>query len=406
MLSSYRNSLLAAAIAAWLPLSATAVEYTLSPSVAQRVYYDSNIVLGPVIEEEVSAYELSPSLLLRARDPRWQMDLRATLRSTRLSNHDYDSDDQLFDFSIARTGERSLLSLKLDANRESTRTLAEEIGASLQALRSENYQGNASYTVLLSERNSLALGINASEARYDSRSRLSNFSTDGFDVGWVRQLSEQADLRVTAYRSAYEFSGVESETDGLYVSYERRASDTLSTFAMLGGRQTETTFPTFCDFFSALFGLCQLGEPVGEVRNKDDGFTGRIGFDYRGETHSLSASVSRSINANAFLGGLLESDNVNLRWVKQLRPVLWFDLAVTYDSESAVDNATLDRDRWRIQPGLRWRFAERWQLTTSLRHRVREERRSTVGGLQTIEPDSTAIFFQLNYTHPRLQWSR
>ncbi|NND59176.1 MAG: hypothetical protein HKN49_02815 [Gammaproteobacteria bacterium] len=404
MLSFRNNFLLILGLLLAMPVAA--VEYTLLPSVMQRAYYDSNIVLAPVDLEEVFSYEVAPSLLLRARDPGYSLDVRGTLRTSQVSNSNYESDDQLFALDFERMGERSRLEVSLDADRVSTLSQAEQLGVSLQALRAENYSARANYTQLLSERNSVGVGANWGRSNYDSRSRFSDYDSIGYDLSYLRQLTESSTLSVVAYQSDYEFGGVDSETRGLQVAYDRSVNQRLSTFGLIGARDVETRYPQFCDFFSAIFGLCDFGEEIGAFVSDSSGFTGRVGFDYQGEVYQLGASYERTLQPNSLIGGLLESDRINLNGSRQIGPRLHVDLVAEFFNEDAVDEISFDRSRSRINVGLRWRMAERWTLRTMLRHRMRKDERLLGGVPVEFDPDSTALIMQLNYSHPRMQWSR
>ena len=98
---------------------AGAADWTIRPTVEQEIFYDSNITLGPVIEEEVEAYKLAPRANIRGQGGNWSADFDIGLTFTRLSNQLYDSDDQVAGLELRRFSERQSFDLTAELRRES-----------------------------------------------------------------------------------------------------------------------------------------------------------------------------------------------------------------------------------------------------------------------------------------------
>ena len=437
--------LLCAAFSGPLP----AAEYTARFILDQSAYYDSNL---PMFSDEplsnpdqqdrqderekyVSAYELAPQVTLRARSQTWDFKLGTILRFSRLSDELYDSDDQLIDLDFSHFSDVVRWDVSASADRDSTRSAVEELGSILAATRTESYSFGPRWTRTISERNAVAVGGSWSKVDYDS-TRFSDYEYNSVDATWLRQLNEKNQLQLSVYRSDFD-SGEqppigldldidddgtrdidppverESETVGLTVTLERSVNEAMSTNFSLGARQvdTRTRGGVICDALLAIFGQCQFNSintviGISDAEDDSTGFTAAAGIDYKAESWNVSASVSRSLVPNGSLGELLETDSLRLSFTRRLKQGLSFDLIAELTAEEEVDTSSFERDRVRIEPRVRWRFAERWSLVSSLRYRARDQEQQGLRGPVTSDADGTTISFRVRYEHPRAQWSR
>ncbi|MDH3647712.1 MAG: hypothetical protein OER80_13165 [Gammaproteobacteria bacterium] len=409
----YLSLILASALLVAVP--AGAAEYSLQAIIDQRAFYNGNLGMfsDPAStaqdqrEMYASGYALAPRLNLRARSPRWQLDLNSVASFSRLSDQLYDSDDQKIGLKYGYTGARARWDVDASIDRSSTRSNVAELGEILAAVRSESYSLTPRWTRVLSERNSLALGGNWASVDYQAR-RFNDYDYYGFDITWLRQLSEQNQLQIGVYQSIFEAgekrnnTDIESDTLGLTVALVRNVNEALSTNISIGARQVETSTPILCDFVSALFGQCTFGSRLGVNTTDSDGFTAAAGVDYTAQRWSVSASLSRSLVPNSTLGDLLETDTVTLSFNRQLRETLYFELDLSATQEDQLESNSFSRDRFRIAPRLRWQFAERWSMTTSVVHNSRDSLRFGSSN----DAEGTSISFRVRYTHPRESWSR
>lgn len=430
-MSSYRNNALLVAAGCLCAGAAGAVEYTATAIVDQRLLHDDNILMFPdtcrvgsgesevdpceglPAPEDSTGYELAPQFRLRARAARWEADGGLRLRYSRFDDGNLDSDDQFLDASVSRLGERSRWDLEANLDRTNTRNqVLELVDILFNTSRVESWRVSPAWSRTLTEKDSLVLSGTWGATDYDAvRLALSDYDYYDINAGWRRQLDEKSQVQVSLYRSTFESGenpadpfdfealGRKSETDGLQISYTRQFSESFTGSFAVGGRRTDST-TTFvprtlpCVFF----GLCEI---VSETTD-NNGFTASFGMDYRSERWSLGASVSRTLVPNGLFGGLLETDRLTVDYTLALGPRLDFTLTADGNIENTVGTGDFERDRWQIQPGVNWQFAERWRLTGQLRHRTRD----FDAGARRTESDSTAIIFRVRYTHPRARWSR
>lgn len=428
-MSSFRNIVFALCVMVTVP--ALAVEYTATASVDQRVLYDSNIMLFPdsaemdardLQDRYASAYDLTPGLLLGARGPRWEGSLNTRLRFTRLSNGDLDSDDQFLDLNWERAGERMRWSFAGSLDRRSTRSLVADLDDDfiLNASRIESRALSPGWSLTLTEKDLLQVGVNWLDTEY-AAPRFADYENYGVDVGWRHQFDQQNDLTVTVYRSEFDSSrspttdvpfeiSTKSETLGLQLGLSRRFNEAFSGSLTIGVRQVDSTSGRVeCVEFFLFF--CTRQDVVA-VKNDSTGFTAQSGFNYAGELWSLNASLGRSLVPNGSIGGLLETDTVNVRFQRQLAPQLSFELSANASQAETLNSTTFyQRDQMTIVPLVRWQFSKRWSLSGSLRYRVRDVERDAVDPLGELErfsfeSDGSAIIFQVRYQHPRASVSR
>lgn len=438
-LSLSRNQWLAA-LAAWLvAATAGATQYSARLLVDQRLFHDDNIRLsadkcrpGPGADDsevcrglrapvDTTGYELSPQLRLGATGPRWELTAHTQLRFTRFSEDGLSSDDQFLDIGFARTGERGRFDLETNFDRTNTRTEILELDEFVfDTARIERWEVAPAWTRSLTELDSLVVGGSYGATQY-APLRFSDYDHDSLSLGWLRRLDEKSQLQVTVYRSSFD-SGerptgftdlrrkIESETDGLQVSYTRQFSEVLSGSFAVGARTTETT-TTAARIIDGPLSIPNAGNcgflnlfvcAIGGISDDSDGFTASAGLDYSGEVWSLSASLSRSLVPNGLLGGLLETDRLALNYTRVLGERVEFDFRASLSSEESLGEGTFARDRWTLEPSVTWRFAERWHLTGSVRYRLRDFERDLI----VTEADGTAVILRLRYSHPRARWSR
>ncbi|MDH3589706.1 MAG: hypothetical protein OEQ74_09905, partial [Gammaproteobacteria bacterium] len=85
---------------------ASAAELSALLRIDTEIYYDSNIVMGSIEEKEAEAMRFSPLLNLRAKGTTWETNLNTMLRFTKLSEDQFDSDDQFVDTRLKKFGEK------------------------------------------------------------------------------------------------------------------------------------------------------------------------------------------------------------------------------------------------------------------------------------------------------------
>ncbi|NNF62550.1 MAG: hypothetical protein HKO55_05700 [Gammaproteobacteria bacterium] len=407
---SFRKTVLPALLVL-AAIPASAAEWSAQPSVVSEVYYDSNIVMGSGTRvEEVEGLRLTPRLNLRGRSAIWQTNLNISLPFNRLSNDLYDSDDQIVGLDYTRNGERQAWGLSGELRRQSTRTAVAELGFVAAATRTENRSLRPYWTWIANENNSLQVGGNWLEAEYSSP-RFSDYEQYSFDVTWIRVLGERLTLQSAVYSSSFDLIDPrqtdsdtvgDADSTGLSITLLRQFDEKLSGSIGFGARRTETLAARFLpadqqSIFCLLFGFGCLQELF---TDESDGFTGSAQLGYEGDTWQVSLAASRSLTPDAFAQELVETDQIEATYSRQLREKLFFDMSLEYVSSESLGDSAFSREYWYATPALRWRFAERWTFSTTLRHRIRE----ATFGFSGVDTDSTAIFFRVHYTHPRASW--
>lgn len=431
------TSLPAVVASALTSVSATAVEYIVTPSVVQRVTFDNNLQLSrDDLATEAYMYRITPGVELRATGDSWRVSGEGSIGFERFDEEQFNSDNQRGRLGVQWFSEKQVFGLDASITREAQRT-AEIEGTGIlgfEATRVENINVRPSFQRQLSERLRLTVGATFNN-RHFAFTDLNDYETLGLDLALTRQLTETSAIDFTLFGQEFETEsrpveacqfgiwvipngltfgdnctfaeqGRESTTYGAQIGWRNSFTSRLDFNVSAGVREVESrdvtsSLMTNCIFSpSGVLLLACTNQDDQEVSDTSSGLLARSGVTYRGERSQYEFSVERSVSPLG-LGFLVETDRANLTYRYSFSRRMRGAASATYlDTESATAGVEFDRKFAVVDLRLDWAVAQNWRLQPGVRFRQQE---SDAFGL---EADSVTAFVNLNYNPQPSQFAR
>jgi hypothetical protein len=217
-----------------------------------------------------------------------------------------------------------------------------------------------------------------------------------FTGGWRRNLSE----RLTG-GLALTYSQYESESELLESEYDSYNFSVTSTYMMserwsfsgqVGYRTTDS------ETQSLFGGPSQTDRSAGSLFN----FTA----NYLGELHTLTSSLSRSLNPSGE-GVVNETDRLSFTWIRNIAETLSLSVNTTYQETQSVDElSNTEREYLTFSPSLNWQLQR--NLALKMGYQYRQQKGTSFGGFNTTgdKVDSNMVFLTVNYDWDGLRFSR
>jgi hypothetical protein len=379
-----------------VPLHVGADQWYFEPRASLDTFYDTNVRL---LSEDATP---SPGVKARVhlkggeRTETSDVALDASVVAWRYADAPaYDSNDLFIDLTAVHKRERDRFALNGRIDYDSTATSELETSGRVQAnKRRERLYVAPSWVHLLSERATVEARASYTDVGYEDAGPLTGLTDYTYVTGGLvgtYLLGETTSATTRLSFDRYDASTIPSTVDsvGISVGVRRAFSETLSGWAELGARYSESTY------------LSAAGNMTGQT---DTGPIAELGLDWRGETTSVLASLRRALVPSGN-GELLDTTRTSLSVREDLSPrwsVLASLSAVRNRDDTGGPEKSEDRDYVSFEPSVRYRLTEWWELRGSYRYRS-----------QAYEPsgrsaDSHAVFLSISYTWPRepvAQWS-
>lgn len=344
---------------------ARAAEWYARSGLSQAVEYDDNIGLTADKRQRTSAFSETTTLDLNlgGRSPTMQIDLGSKFNFTRFPTEDQlDSNDQFLTLSTAYTGQRATLRLSGRYVRDTTRT-SDLDGTGLfilQNTRRQLWGVTPEFAYKLTPRDEVRVSGGYTDVSYPS-GNIRDYSQISTRLGWTRALTPRTQLLADA-----SVLRVNSNSSGSQNSY---------IFGLLAGArhiftpQLEATLvagPSLArtDFVANLDGTRsdERRTALGYILDSDLTYTVK-------ERLSAKAGVSRTVTPGTTTGTVEEATSFRVSASYTLRPSVFADAAILYLLQEDIGQAQRSsrRDYVAIEPGLRWRFLEDWELALKYR---------------------------------------
>lgn len=372
--------------------SVQADEYSLKYGVTADYEYNDNVGLSPNDKIDISGGQLAIPVTLASRSERLNTSLAGELAFSRFDDSGYNSDDQNLEAKLDYLLERGELEGSAGFKRASTRTTEFDdtgvVGLDASRVETATLGGAGSY--LFTEKNGITGGVDYRQVDYQSDAFQDYSFVTGYG-GWINQWSERTRLRLQGYFSRYINDDgnidVESDTLGFQAGFDSKLSERLSTAALIGWANTDTSFKS------------------NTVVPPDDDSAGSVlvqgSVSYREERYQLDAKVMSEPSPTGN-GTLYARHTLDLAYRYQLTERSRFDLGLTVGQQSAVDDGiNNDRDWARIVLRLDYRIAENWYVAGRYQYSYQDLQQATGDAY------SNAIFLSLIFEpENQLIWSR
>ncbi len=375
--------------------SASAQDWALSSNIAQRITYNTNLLLTPTSKINALGSLTTPELTLSRSGPTSHVALDGTFKFAEyVNNSDLNTDGQILNLSLDKDlTERSTVSLQGDFNRDSTLTSDQDIDGRFLAkpVRFVTWDVTPAWSYLLSPVDRIDWQASYQSTTYEQRIKT-DYKYYGTDVSYAHQLSDLA--QVTGSLSYFRFDPndtLNTRTDiyGFLVGYRYEPTERFLISGSLGMDYNDTR------------------------RDQDAGGNGgdhteigyRLKFDVSYELNDqTNAKLSLSHDSEPSGDGDIESRNkANLSLNYQFGEVTYFQMIAVYsDNEDyfGTESATTEGATryYAIGPSLGWDLRDDLKLEASYQLRYKTAKSD---GSAT----DNAAFLTLRYALPDQHWS-
>jgi len=380
-----------------LSTSAHSAEYFLEPAVNIRTFADDNVRLSTDESDVVGGAVTEGSMNIGVRNPRTRLNLKPSLKISRLTQDvGLDTEDVKLDINaIHLPAER--LQLTFDANLAEESIGAREVnvtGLTFDEVSKETTVVSPAVTYFLDDRNSVRFAYNYRDVFFEDAQRLglTNFTFQQASIIYQRSLTERSSLDLQYSHSVFEVPDAGSQTDSnsIRAGFTHAWNETLTLSAGAGMIFSDSEFD-----ISTPFGVLPGEESV-------SGSLFDLSLDRNFETMNISAGLTRSVSPGA-RGDLDVRDTWTMNLDRQFSDRWRGDLDLEYlenRSQNEFSAFNNDFDLLRVTAGMSWSFTRQLSLAGGVTYR-----RLTNAGVSE-SPESTQLFFTLNYDFDRISISR
>lgn len=369
-----------------------AQEWTLTPSISEKAFYDDNLLLTP--NNELSSFGLvtTPILKLERKSPTSTVDLTGRFPYTVYLDHsNLNAADQLVDLTANKAlSERSTLAFTGDFQHDSTLRSEQDISDQFltKQIRFTRFDASPSWTYLLGPIDQLTLSASYSDVNY-ATSGKTDYRYYGPTIAYQHQLNELSSITGSLQYNRFEPDDVAHTRTNVYgglVGYQYEPNERLSVSGSVGMSYNVTT---------------------SDFTNEDDSLGYRFKFDLKYlMTDQTNLLVSLSHDSEPSGDG---------RQLTRNRAQVGFKYEVTELTTLGLDSSYVDNeDYFGVQgdqnssEGLSRYFAVApsvsFQLTEDLslvaQYQFRHKIFQSEGGSAT----SNSAFLLLRYDLPTLDW--
>ncbi len=377
-------------------------EKLLEASVSARTGYNDNIFLTSLPHDAVSSFIITPSLSGVIKEQNWQAKLNSQLRLNQYSNHNLDSNGQLFNLTGQYNAERNIFSLSVGHDlMTSLSTVSTDFGLSRERIKRKTQSITPQFTRLLTERLALTLSYSYSDTEYleieDDIRFVSSYTGTG-SAALRYNLTEKDEVSINF--QAVDYTRKDKLGDiqlfDVSVGFDHGFSQTLSMDLAIGeSKRNSTNLQTITfDFFGGTATQDQ------EINVKTRGSTLNLGVKQLLEKGSISGRISRNTTTNSF-GGLNETDKLVINYDERLSSLWRYAISASYENTTSVSAATTSTDRevLFLEARTNYSLTQDWNMKLSYRYSQREFKNISSSG---DTPDSNRLQIGLTYNLPPL----
>lgn len=390
-----------------IPKTSEAIEWVADPSVRLGLEYNDNISLTTAPHKSVSGTNLTTNLDLGARQENW--DLWGGVRLSRrryVDRDDLDGDDRSANLRYQFRTERNLWALKgsyADESILNPATIDPDVGN--QTTRTTT-SINPAWSRSLTETTQLRVDYQYFDTQYENDLSLSllDYRQQAVNLTVSDQLTQRTNVYAILGYSNFEVTSPESQIKTSYTSASQTntaqlgiSHDFTETLkGNLSGGPRKTTSETRICGFLCLARVTEADTSYGSV------FKGSL--ESRLELTRTTIGLSRSIDPSGS-GSEVQTNNLSLTIDRQITPERLSARFVAdgYKFEAlGATSSSIDRNYYRLEPGLRWRWTRDITLDASYRY----SRQRYLSASATEVASANAVFVTFSYTIPKRSISR
>ena len=421
-------------VPAWMPalalalsLPSQAAEWSLEPKISVKGGYNDNIRMTTAKHDSVWEAAVTPAVRFGVAKENQGLFGNADFSVRRFyggsgaeSSSELDREDYHLNINSYHRTELNDYAANINVTRDSTLdSELDETGENISERATRLRIGlGPSWTTTLTERLRLNLAYQYTNVDYsdDPGGRdLIEYHNDTVSGALIRQFTPVVQATLSASYSRFRpDTDLDSETTSVQAGISRSFSETLSTSWLAGWRKTRsdnTLSVGFCVGANpgAKFPKCKGGFPVATgTKTDDDNDTGSVfsaDINKLLETGSLNASLSRETIPSGTDGELLDVTALRLTGKHRFTEKLSSRLHLEWISRETIVSSTRDADKdnrnfFRINPSVSWRWQREWELTGAYRY-ARNDQKNLSG-----TADQNSFYLTLSYRPTKISISR
>ena len=394
---------------------AQAIEWAAEPSIRAGLEYNDNIFLTTAPHKAVTGANLGANLDLAARQEHWELRGSARLLSRRYEGReDLNTDDTTGELNYNFKTDRSNWQIKTTYASQSILNydrIDPDIGVTEKQTKRVTSSASPNWTWQTSETTQLRLDYQFSDVQYE----------DGVSIGLLdyRQqttgltLSDQltartniyavlnySDFRVTTPETDISTNhSTKSRTNAGQIGITYDITETLKGSLSGGPRKTASTDVVQTIVLCGFFQWCLV--PTTQS-NTAHGLVYAGSLESRLQLTTTTLRFNRTVSPSG-TGSEVQADNLNLVIQRQITPDrLSMQLtAEGYEIKAlGLTTSAVDRNYFRIEPGLRWRWTE--DLTVEASYRYARQRYVNATDVAT----ANSVYLVFTYIMPKMSSSR
>jgi hypothetical protein len=312
--------------------------------------------------------------------------VRGALRSVRYDGGDdrgADTDDQLLYAGGRWDGERSRLTIDGEFLRQSSLyTELEDTGFLEDTQRRVDKSINTQYNYTVIEDTQVFAGASYSEVDFPNETpvSLTEYSVESVNAGVVYNFDTLNYVTLSVFNANYEADTFVSdvETNGTTIRYDKTINELWRGYTQVGYRKS--------NFKNEELGMT--------VRDDDTGTSYDVGATRQSQVSTLSIEASNSLQPSAD-GDVSERTEVNLRYKRLFSDRFSSRIDLDWFEDESINNEQeSDREYWTLSLGADYRLAQKWYLTSQVRHRDQK----FDDDINSTDADSDAVIIGIRYS--------
>jgi hypothetical protein len=388
-----------------------AIEWAAEPSIRAGLEYNDNIFLTTLPHESVSGANVTANLDFLARQEAWELRGGARLVSRRYeAREDLNKDNGTGSLSYYLKTERSLWQLKTSYASESILNSGDidpDIGLTQKQTKRATTSATPTWSWQATKTTQLRLDYQFSDVQYEDGAGLLGYRQQATSLTLSEQISARTNVYTILNYSDFRVTTPEADITTPYTAKSRTNSgqigityditETLKGSLSGGPRKTVSD-----DMIDELCGVSPCLVPITPSTTTDGAvFAGSL--ESRLELTRTTFRFSRTISPSGS-GREMQTSNLYMGIQRQITPER---LSAQFTAEGYAFRAlgpttsTVDRNYYRIEPGLRWRWTE--NLTVEASYRYAKQQRY-LDAVDVATANSVNLAF--TYIWPRISVSR
>jgi hypothetical protein len=381
---------------------AQAIEWAAEPSIRTGLEYNDNIFLTTLPHESVSGANVTANLDFLARQEAWELRGGARLVSRRYeAREDLNKDNGTGSLSYYLKTERSLWQLKTSYASESILNSGDidpDIGLTQRQTKRATTSATPTWAWQATKTTQLRLDYQFSDVQYEDGAGLLDYRQQATSLTLSEQISARTNVYTILNYSDFRVTTPEADITTPYTDKSRTNSgqigityDITETLkGSLSGGPRKTVSEDAC------------GTSECPVRDTAHGSVFAGSLESQLELTRTTFRFSRTTSPSGS-GREMQTSNLYLGIQRQITPER---LSAQFTAEGYAFRAlgpttsTVDRNYYRIEPGLRWRWTE--DLTVEVSYRYANQRYLDAVDVAT----ANSVNLAFTYIWPRISVSR